>query len=175
MGHTKVVVDKIKLNYKGPIHLNNLFRLIENWMWEKGYDKRQDKDFEHNTPTGKQIEWQYSPWKKITDYVRYFFYLRIVGYDITKTEIVVDGKKTKIDAGSIMISIDAYIEYDYDDYWSARPFLHFLRVIYDYFVFKAYTERFENRLVHDTNHLHDAIEKFLNMHHSYKVISRSKP
>ena len=174
MGHTKLVVDHLRIDYKGPVNLNNFFRLIENHLWERGYDKRQDKDFEINTPSGKYIEWQYSPWKKITDYVRYFVKVRIIGYDFVKAEVIVDNKKTKVDTGRLVMAFDAFIEYDYDSYWDSRPFLHFLRVVYDYFVFKAYTERFENMLANDSNNLYSMIEDFFNMHKNYKVISRVK-
>ena len=67
------------------------------------------------------------------------------------------------------------MEYDYESYWEDRPLLHFIRTIYDYFVFKPYSEKFEHVLVHDANTLHDNIEKFLNMNRSYKVISKTPP
>mgnify|MGYP001566688581 FL=1 len=53
--------------------------------------------------------------------------------------------------------------------------LHFIRAMYDNFIFKAYTERFEHMLVNDINHLHDQIEKFLNMYKHYAVVSHQGP
>ena len=175
MGHLKMVVDHEKIEYSGPFNANDLFRMIDNFVFERGFDKRQDKDFEHSTPTGKFIEWQVSPWKKITDYIRYMIKVRVLCYDLLKTNVVANSKKTKVDSGRIIIVIDAFMEYDYDNYWDDKPFLFFLRTIYDYFVYKAYTERFEQRLVHDVNHLHHNIEKFFNMYSHYKVISKTGP
>src|SRR3989344_6939099 len=174
MGHLKIVVDHEKIDYSGPLDVNGLLRMIENFLWEKGFDKRQDKDFEENTPNGKFIEWQYSPWKKITDYVRYWMKIRILGYDFVKTDVKVEGKKKKLDNGRLLIIVDSFIEYDYDNYWDDRPFLFFLRTIYDYFVFKSYTEKFEHTLVNDTHHLVGEVEKFLNMNRKHLVISRGK-
>ncbi len=172
MGHVKIIVDHDKIDYSGPINISDLFRMIENFIWEKGYDKKQEKDFEQNTERGKFVEWQISPWKWITDYTRYIIKVRILGYDILKTDVVADGKKTKVDNGRLIIVIDGFIEYDADSRWEQNPFLHFLRAIYDNFVFKAYTENFEQKLVHDINHLHDHIEKFFNMYRHYKLISK---
>ena len=172
MGHTKIVVDHARIDYKGPVQLNNFFRLIENHLWERGYDKRQDKDFEMNTSNGKYIEWQYTPYRKITDYVRYFIKVRVIGHDFVKTDVTVEKKKTKVDSRRLVISIDAFIEYVYDNYWDSRPFLLFWRVIYDYFVFKSYTEKFESTLKHDAHILIESVEKFLNMHRHYEVISQ---
>lgn len=175
MGHVKIVVDHEKIDYSGPLNVNDLLRMIENFIWEKGFDKRQDKDFEQNTHHGKFIEWQISPWKIITDYVRYIIKVRVLGYDIVKTDFVFHDKKTKVDNGRIIIVIDGFIEYDVDSKWQDKPILHFLRVMYDHFIFKAYTERFEHMLVHDVNHLHDHIEKFFNLYRHYTVISKQAP
>ena len=73
-----------------------------------------------------------------------------------------------------MVYIDGFVQYDYESYWDDRPLLHFIRTIYDYFVFKAYSENFEQRMVHDTNHLYDHIEKFFNMYRHYTVMSSEK-
>ena len=172
MGHLKIVVDHEKIDYSGPCNVNELLKMIENFIFYMGYDKKQEKDFEINTHNGKFIEWQYSPWKKITDYVRYIIKIRILGYDIVKTDMMLEGKKTKVENCRLIIVIDGFIEYDYEDKWSGLPMLQLLRTIYDYFVFKVYTERFEHRLVNDINHLTDNIEKFLNLYRHYTIISR---
>lgn len=175
MGHIKLIVDHDKIDYSGPLNLTNLFGLIENFIWERGFDNAQDKDFEQNTPNGKFIEWQISPWKWISDYARYVIKVRILGYELTKTDIVANGKKTKVDSGRIIIVIDGFIDYDLQSRWEQNPVMHFLRAMYDNFIFKAYTERFEHMLVHDINHLHNHIEKFLNLSRHYSVISRQGP
>lgn len=171
MGHVKIIVDHDKLDYSGPLELTNLLRMIDSFLWERGFDKRQDKDFEQNTANGKFIEWQASPWKIITDYVRYIVKVRVLGYEIVKIDVMKNGKKTKVDSGRLIIVIDGFIEYDQDSRWEQKPFFHFLRAMYDNFIFKAYTERFEHMLVNDINHLHDNIEKFLNLYRHYSVIS----
>ena len=172
MGHVKIIVDHDKIEYSGPVDLTDLFRMIENFLWERGFDKRQDKDFEHHTQNGKFIEWQVSPWKWISDYARYIVKIRILGYDLLKAEVVHEHKKTKIDNGRIIIVIDGFVEYDLVSRWEQNPFFHFLRSLYDNFIFKVYTERFEHMLVNDINHLHEHIERLLNLYRNYTVISR---
>ena len=175
MSHLKIVVDHEKIDYSGPHNTGDLLRMIENFLFERGFDKKQDKDFEQNTPNGKFIEWQISPWKKISDYGRYIVKVRILGYDILKTDALNNGKKTKVDSGRLIIVIDGFMDYDYDHRWENKPILYFFRTIYDYFVFKAYTERFEHMLVHDINHLVDHIEKFFNLYKHFSVISKQGP
>ena len=93
MGHIKIIVDHDKIDYSGPFDVNDLLRMIESFIFERGFDKRQDKDFEQNTSNGKFIEWQISPWKWITDYARYIIKVRVLGYKIVKTDVVTHGKK----------------------------------------------------------------------------------
>ncbi|HLG23677.1 MAG TPA: hypothetical protein VI564_01975 [Candidatus Nanoarchaeia archaeon] len=171
MGHVKIIVDHEKLEYSGPFSANDLFKSIENFLMERGFDKKQEKDFEQNTSNGKFIEWQINPWKRITDYVRYMVKVRVLGYEIVKTDLVVDGKKKKVDTGRVIIVIDGFIEYDYESRWEDNPFLFLMRTAYDYFINKVYTENFEQKLSHDINHLYDHIEKFFNMYRHYSVIS----
>ena len=175
MGHVKIIVDHDKIDYSGPLDVNSLLRMIENFLWERGFDKKHDKDFEQNTEKGQFIEWQISPWKWISDYARNIIKVRVLGYDITKTDAVSNGKKAKVDNGRLIIVIDGFIEYDLQSKWEQNPVLHFLRALYDNFIFKAYTERFEHMLVNDINHLHDHIEKFLNLYRHHSVISHQGP
>lgn len=175
MGHVKIIVDHDKIDYSGPLEVNGLLKMIELFIFERGFDMAHDKDFEQNTHNGKFIEWQISPWKWISDYMRYIIKVRILGYDIVKADAVNNGKKTKVDTGRIIIVIDGFIDYDLQVRWEHSPMLHFIRAIYDNFIFKAYTERFEHMLVNDINHLHDQIEKSLNMYKHYAVVSHQGP
>ncbi len=175
MGHVRIIVEHDKIEYSGPFDGSGLFKAIDYFLYERGFDKRQEKDFEQNTPEGKFIEWQISPWKRITDYIRHMVKIRVLGYNIARADVAHNGKKAKIDNGRVLIIIDGFIEHDYYSFWEDRPMLHFLRTIYDYFVFKIYTERFEQRLIHDINQLHEHIEKFFNVYRHYKVISKQSP
>lgn len=175
MGHIKIIVDHDKIDYSGPVDVSNLFKLITNFIWERGFDFRQEKDFEQNTDRGKFIEWQISPWKWITDYTRFIIKVRILGYDLVKTDVVDNGKKIKIDNGRVIIVIDGFVESDLQSKWEQNPFMHLIRAIYDNFIHKAYTERFEQIITHDINHLHNHIEKFLNLNRHYSVISAKGP
>lgn len=174
MGHLKIVVDHEKLEYEGPLSVSDLFRSIQNFFQERGFDYRQDKDFEHHTPSGTQIEWQISPWKIISDYARHLVKVRILAKDLAKVDVMKDGKKIKVENGKIIIIIDGFIETDVDSRWDERPFFVFLRTVYDKFVYRMYTERFEQRLTHDVNQLVNYIKQFLNVHRRFVVISRQE-
>lgn len=172
MTELHIAVDHLKIDYKGAFEFNNLIRLITSFTKESGYDIKYDKDFEINTKTGKQYDYQIYPWKKITDYTRYSFKIQISTVDMVKVDAERDGKKVKVDFGRLMVFIDAFYDLDYFDKWDAIPMFQFIRTLFNKFVYKIYTERFEQRLVYDAHLLYDRIQKFLNMYKSFKVITK---
>jgi len=175
MSELKVVVDHLRLNYTGPFDANSLFKRINAFLNERGFDLQIEKEFEQNTKTGKHMEWQIKPWKRITDYTRYLPKIRILIYDYNKVNAIVDKKKVKVGNGRVVIYIDGYLELDEAQRWEGLPFFQFLRSIYNNFVYKVYTERFEQRLSYDMHHLYHTIEQFFNMYKHYKVVSKVPP
>jgi hypothetical protein len=175
MSEVRLVVDHLRLNYNGPFDANALFKHIAAFLKERGFDTKIEKEFEHNVKSGKQMEWQINYWKRISDYVRYWPKIRILVKDYNKINAVVDKKKVKIGSGSLKIYIDAYLELDESQRWEGIPFFQFLRSIYNNFIYKVYTERFEQRISHDMQHLYHTIEQFLNIYKHYKVVSRVPP
>lgn len=175
MSELRLIVDHLRLNYNGPFDANALFKHINAFLKERGWDIKIDKEFEQNTKSGKQIEWQMNPWKRITDYVRYWPKIRILVKDYKKVDAIVDNKKVKIGSGHATIYIDAYLELDESQRWEGLPMLQFLRTLYNNFFYKVYTERFEQQLSHDMNHLYHTIEQFFNTYRHYKVVSKVPP
>ncbi|MAE42663.1 hypothetical protein CMO93_02740 [Candidatus Woesearchaeota archaeon] len=171
MSELRLTVDHLRLNYTGPFDANALYRHITSFTKERGFDLWIHKEFEHDTKTGKHIEWQIKPWKQISDNLRYFVKVRILIYNYKKVDAIVNKKKTKIGNGKIVIYLDGYAELDQHNRWEYVPAFKFLSSIYHSFVYKAYTERFEQRLTYDVNHLYHTIEQFFNMYKHYKVVS----
>jgi len=175
MSEVRLIVDHLRLKYTGPFNATDLFNHINAFLKERGWDIKIDKEFEQNTQTGKYIEWQVNPWKRITDYVRYWPKIRILVHDYKKVDAIADKKKVTVGNGRMTIYIDAYLELDESQRWEGIPFFQFLRSLYNNFIYRIYTERFEQRLSYDMHHLYDTIERFLNVYRHYKVISRVPP
>ena len=173
MSDLRIIVDHLKLDYSGLMDAKEIFKLINRWLSERHFQKKEDKCHEQNLPEGKSIEYEISHWKKITDYVKYIYKIKAWFQDIKKVEVKQGNKKVKVDQGRVLIYFDGYIEHDYEHRWDDRPFFIFLRTMYDKFIYKIYTERFEQRLTHDMHNLYNEIEKFLNTYHYYKVISKT--
>jgi len=173
MSELRIIVDHMKLDYSGVLNVKELFRLINKWSQERHMQKKEDKCHEQNLPEGKFIEYEISHWKKISDYTKYIYKIRVLFQNLKKVEVAKDKKKIKADQGRVLIYFDGFIEHDYEHRWDEKPLFVFFRTLYDKFVYKAYTERFEHRLVHEMHGLYNEIEKFLNTYRYYKVVSKA--
>lgn len=172
MSDLRIIVDHMQFDYKGLFDLNNLFKTVDAWLFERAYEKRTNKNFEENTPTGKFIEWEIASWFKATDYIRNIIKIRMLFYDLKKVEATRNKEKAKVTQGRVIMYFDGYIEFDYLHYWDRHPVLQFLRTMYDKFIFKAYTERFEQRLTYDVHQIYDMIEQHFNVYRHYSVVTK---
>ena len=135
VGEVNHIVDHLRLEYKGVFSIKDLFSFFTKWFQESPYEKGGDYVSEMNSSKGKFIEYNYVPWKKQTDYVRHFMRLRLMIFDAKKVDIMVDGKKRKLDHAKIQIYIDGYVEYDYENRWSGTPLFMFIRTIFTKFFY----------------------------------------
>lgn len=170
MSDARLIVDHQKLEYEGPFDLKGLITMIERYAYERGFDRKVEKSFENETKTGRSVEWQVAHWKKVTDYMRFVFKIRILVYNYLKIDYLSEKKKVKVGNGHIIIYFDALMELDYFHKWDWHPFFIFIRALYDKFIYKHYTERFEQRITFDMVHLYEEVEKFFNMYRHYRPV-----
>ena len=96
MSERKLVVDQLKLSYVGIFDLNSLYRMIDAFFYDKGYDKQELKNFEQVLPSGKDIEIELLPYRKYTDYFKGLIKIRIKFTKIKDVFVEKENKKLKI-------------------------------------------------------------------------------
>ncbi|MBR9691835.1 hypothetical protein GOV06_03525 [Candidatus Woesearchaeota archaeon] len=170
MAERKLVVDQLKLTYEGVFELDGLYRTIDAWLYEKGYDKYEKKNYEQVLPTGKDIEIELMPWKKTTDYFKNLLRIRIRMTGVKDKPIKKQGVDLTVQQGRIMMIFDAYLESDYEHRWDTKPMFFFLRTVFDKYIFKSYFAKAEKWLVNDLNQLHERVQRFLNVYRYEKHI-----
>lgn len=164
MSEREVLIDKMRLTYEGLFDVVELYKMIDRFFKEKGYDKREKHNSERVTAEGKFIELELEPWKKITDYAMNVIKLRIVMSDITEVVVKKGNVKVKLNKGKVKMVFDAYLETDYENRWEGKPLFFFLRTILDKFIFKPYTSGFRKNVMDDCNHLYNKVKAFLNLY-----------
>ena len=164
MGERNIVIDKLRLNYKGLFKVDELYKFIDEWCRDKGYDKAELKNTEEVKQTGKNIELDIEPYKKLSDYAKSIIHVRIIMSDIKEVEIEKNNVKITMNQGNIQMIFDGWLETDYEGEWEGNPVYFFMRKVFEKYVFKPFGSGFEKYVASDLNHLHSNIKSFLNLY-----------
>lgn len=164
MGDKQKIIAK-KFSYEGLFNYKDLFRIIDVWHRDKFYDKWEKRSEEYANPDGtKNLEFEFTPWKKYTDYHKGI--IKIEGWvlNMKEVEINVKGKKIKVNSGRIDIKFTGYMVMDYEEKWDINMPLYFLRDLWDRYVVHHISNKYEKMLVDHINDLHNTLQSHLNMH-----------
>ena len=162
-----MLVEELKLDYEGLLEVAELYKLVDRWFKDKGYDKVELKNLEQVTPEGRYIELDLKPYKTMTDYVKYEIRIRMRGYNIKDVDIEREGKKHKMQQGKILMILDAWFVTDHMKRWESNPYWFFLRTVFDKFVYRGPLARMEAGLLDDVSQLQIKMKSFLNLYRYY--------
>ena len=157
------MIDGLTISFSGLFSAKDLYSIIDTWLMDNRYDKREIRNSELVRQEGKYIEIELLPWRKITDYAKYEIKVRVMIKNMTHVEVEKDGKKVKMDKGDVTVILDGYLTTDYENVWEAKPVYYFLRTLFDKYIYKLYTNRFEAGLKSDVFHLNRQIKGLLNV------------
>jgi hypothetical protein len=116
------------------------------------------------TPEGKQIKLILEPYKNITDYFKLVIRMKVNLIDVKDVEVKSDGETIRLNQGLVRFIFDGYVISDRHNKWESTPFLWFMRVIFDKYIFKQQFNRAERWLLSDLEDLHTRIKSFLNVY-----------
>ena len=175
MAERRLVVDHMKLVYEGLFDLHELYSLINQWLKDKGFDTREQRNQEHVKAGGKFIELELLPWKKITDYARHVIRVNVRIRNLKDVVVEEDEKHVKLNKASVNITMDGYLDTDYEGRWESKPFYFFIRTLFDKYVYRTYSTQYEELLVENCLQLHGTIKAFLNMYqYQYGMMRRTE-
>src|SRR3989344_3631439 len=149
MAEMRLIVDQLKFSYEGPFDMPGLYRLIESFFYEKGFDKHEKLNQEMVLPTGREVRIEMIPYKNITDYFKLRVRIRIHANHLRKIEVEKEGAKIPIQEGKLMIIFEGFVESDRHGRWENTPFQWFLRTLFDKYIFKSHYLKAEQWLVSD--------------------------
>lgn len=164
MGEKNLVVEGLTVSYEGYFHCNDLNHLIRRFTRERGYDP---KDVMHEVKVkedGRYIVLDLRPSKAISDYVKFAIQTKISMNKVTDAEIDLDGKKVKINRGSVKVVINGFMFTDYEGDWQSSARAVFFKILFDKFIYKRHVDDFKGILAKDCNLLRNEISSFLNLH-----------
>jgi len=164
MTEKHLVVDQLKLTYEGLFDLSELYRLIDSWFYEKGWDKYEKMNQELVTPSGRQIRIILEPWKSISDYFKINIRIKINFIDIKDVEVEKEGQKIMINQGEVKIIFDGYVTSDRRGLWNNKPLYWFLSILFNKYIFHENYNRAERWVLSDLDDLYQRIKSYLNVY-----------
>ncbi len=164
MSEKRLVIDQLGLNYSGVFSVSALYKKFIDWFHERGYEMFEKKNTEEITPTGRNIELELRPYKRVTSYAKNEIRIKVFITNVKEVVIDKDGTKNRLNQGDIEILFDGYVETDYENRWENKPYFYFFRALIDKYVWRIYTDKFETMIVTDVHHLHTKIKAFLNLY-----------
>ena len=180
MAEKKIVYQDKFVSFEGLFNLKELFRTIVKWFNERGYDMFENKNFEevyedgkkivfdakkaHDlNEEGKKVMFELIPYKKVTDYYKLEIRVWAVLENLKEVEVELKGVKQKLLKGRVNFTFDAILVSDYENRWEGRPAYYFYRALIDKFIYKSYTDRYEQELIRDAKEVQEEIKAYLNM------------
>lgn len=164
MAEKTTIVEKEAIRYDGIFSVKDLYKLIDDWVNEKGYMPVESFIEETVEKEGKVITVKLEPFKKLTDYAKAVIKIDIMISDCKEVEVKREGKTKKLNKGNILIEIQSILETDYEHKWEMKPWLYVLRTIFEKYVYTPFLSGFKGTIREDTDHLKDQIKAFLNLY-----------
>ena len=163
MAEKDVVITGLSVSYTGLFNYADLFRLIDAFLIDKGYDRKEAKHVETVKPEGKYIEIGLGPGKALSDYAKSNLSIGIKANGIKEVTATIDGVKQKLNSGTVTVTFEGVLETDYEGRWENKPFYLFLKILWDKYVIKTFTGGFEKIIKADIEQLRDQVKGYLNL------------
>ncbi len=160
MVERKCVIEGLRINYSGIFEIQEFFKLVEDWMDEKQRQKEIKKKLEHVEVDGKFVEWFIECWRFDTDLVKTNVILRARFKSVKDVILDKGNHKKKYQNGDALILLDGFVETRYEGQWTQNPVYAFMRTLWDKYIHKGWSERYDAPTRNDANDLYKRIDVF---------------
>jgi len=164
MAEKKTLIDGETVVYSGLFQCTELYRLIDKFISERGFDKVERFNEEKVTQNGKDIDLLLEPGRSVSDYAKHKMKIRLFITGMKDVEVEKDGVKLKLQQGKVRVEFSAYLFTDTENKWDNRGSLVVLRTLVDKFIYRGVSKYHEDDLIQQTRHLRSLVKSFLNLH-----------
>lgn len=158
----KVFSSKIK--YEGLMDFKDFYKFCYQWLAEEaGMDVVEGKYAEKITGDSKNIKVEWTANKELTDYFKSQIDVKFEVLNLSNVEITQDGRKIKMNKGSVEVSVKGTLLKDYKGKFEKTASQKFMRSIYEKWVIYSRVKEFEGKLVGDCNEFLGQAKAFLDL------------
>lgn len=160
----KEVIFSSKIKFQGIYNFEDFYRFCYDWLTDDaslivGEDHYKEKLI----GDGKNVEIEWTCFRKITDYFKFEVKVayRILG--MTKVEVQKDGGKIKMNKGTIELGVKGALVRDYQGKFEKTGTQKFLRGIYEKWVIPSRIDQYEDKLIGDCDEFLNQAKAFLDL------------
>ncbi len=164
MAERELVVDHEKLTYEGVFLVKDLVKLFYEWCDNKGYFPVETRHVETVKEGAKHVEIDFEPFKKVTDFSKNLFRIKLLCSEIKDVVVEEEGKKKKLNQGKIQLIFSAWLETDYESRWETKPIFYVLRTFFEKYIYGRFVAGYHAAIRRDINELIDSYKGYLNLY-----------
>lgn len=158
------IVEKKRIAYEGLFSVSELYRLIDEYFENLGYDRVELKNTEVVQPDGKYIEIEFEPYKSVTDWAKETIHIRMIFSQVKEVDVKRDDIPKRLNSGKVQLIIDAWLASDTNKMWEEKPIYYLLRQVFHKYVYPPVTNKFKADMKNHVNRLCDEVKAFLNLY-----------
>lgn len=148
--------------YHGNFDLNSLLSKTKKWLEDANLDFDEPKYKHKMTDTGAEIELEWECTRKVNYYVKEYVNVYMKLWDVKDVEVTVDGKKTAIQNGRVLIDVKGKVELDWQKRFGGSAFLQELQdILHKYILNKTIGGKWVDRLYEKVYNFNRYIRKLL--------------
>jgi hypothetical protein len=163
MAEYNILVMNREIEYSGLFDLGAFIKILDLWFKERGYMKRETKNYEEVYEDFRQVTIEMWPYRKVSDNIRFEMRLFMVFSKLKEAEIEKEGKKIRLLNGKAAIFMDGYMITDWENKWDRTPFYYFMRVMFDRYIHRDYISQSKAKFMEDISTVEDEMKSYLNM------------
>jgi len=157
-----LVVDRLKFSYEGLFNVSEVYAVITNFFFDKGWDYYEKVNQELVTPSGKQFRFVIKPFKSVTDFYKIHILIKLNFFDVKEVEIEHKGQMVRMNQGLMRMMIDAHIQADRKEVWTDGGVKWFLQLIFQKYFFKQHFDQTKDWLESDVSDLYEKVRTYMN-------------
>ncbi len=160
----KESVFSSKIKFTGVFNFADFYRFCYDWLSdEANLIVAEDKYAEKLSGDSKNIDIEWTCFRKITDYFKFEVKIlfRIIG--MTNVEIQRDNAKIKMNKGSVEVTTKGTLVRDYQGKFEMTGTQKFMRSIYEKWVIPSRLEQYEDKLIGDCDEFLNQAKAYLDL------------
>jgi hypothetical protein len=159
----KEQIIKEKVSNSGYFDFTGLYSYAHSWFKDEGYGVDEEKYTEKVKGSSRDINIEWKATKKQSDYFKFEYSIKFEIKELTEVEVETDGKKKKMNKGSLEIEVKGVLIKDYDSKWESSPFNKFMRDVYNKYVIPSRVNDMKDRVANDVKNFKEEIKAYLEL------------